>query len=230
METITKGGMQDKLVGIHFNLLQNFTNPPAETNEYNFDIVRDYYHWVQKQVDAKDYSTQWAKGAAYLVDELADAYQLGDTTAVGRFKEILYDKELPANTKQGWYKWDVKFIKDEQVDVVAPQVYSKNEGKRALNVLNDIARKEGFYGNMASVGSTHFIPSFASFGFSINKRESDNNWSKNFGALGRMNIPLLMLYPEMHKDKVTNVSEKAWKDILRANKAIDSYYKTKMKY
>ena len=251
METITKDGMQDKLVGIHYNLLSNNSNLPR-VNTYNFDIVRDYYHWVQKQVDVKGYTTQWAKGAAYLVDELAIAYQEGNKLgaefgpgvgklfnelnqgianfAVTQFQEILFLNILPENTIQGWYKWDVEFVRKEQVTKVAPKVYKDYEGTKALDVMNDMARKEGFFGNMASATSTHFIPSFATFRFSINKREDKNSFSNNFGALGRMHIPLLMLYPDMHKDKVINVSDKGWKEIKRANKAIEIYYKEKMQY
>lgn len=192
------------------------------------------------------------KAPLILVDELADTFQEGSgrsgvftpklgkllnelnqgiaNYAVLRFKEILYDKKLPENTPAGWYEWDVKFIEEEQVTKVAPTVYPKYEGTEALNIMNKIARKEGGYGNLASAGATHFIPSFATFGFSINKAKDNNNFSNSFGALGRKHIPLLMLYPEMHKDKVINVSEKGWKEIKRANKAIDTYYKTKMKY
>lgn len=252
METITKQGKPGSLIGIHYNLLSNHPNLP-EADIYNFDIVRDYYHWVQKQVDAKGYSTQWAKGAAYLVDELADSYQEGDFAmgaefgpavgallnelnqgianyAVGRFKEILYDNKLPENTKEGWYKWDVKFIEEEQVTVVAPRVYEKYEGTKALNVMNAVARKENFFGNIGAMASTHFIPSFATFGFRINKAKDNNNFSNNFGALGRMHIPLLMLYPEMHKDKVINVSKQGWREIYRAHIGILAYYENKMKY
>lgn len=256
METITKDGMQNKLVGIHYNLLSNHPNLPR-INTYNFNIVRDYYHWVQNQVDAKGYSTQWAKGAAYLVDDLADAYQEGNVTlgtefgpgvgkllnelnqnianfAILQFQDILFLDKLPENTIKGWYEWDVLFIEKEQVTEVAPVVYDKYEGTKALDVLNAIARKEGFFGNVldaqVKLGQAKFIPSFATFGFSINKAKDNNNFSNSFGALGRKHIPLLMLYPEMHKDKVINVSEKGWKEIKRANKAIKKYYQDKMKY
>ncbi len=256
METITKDGMQNKLVGIHYNLLSNHPNLPR-INTYNFNIVRDYYHWVQIQVDAKGYSTQWAKGAAYLVDDLADAYQEGNVTlgtefgpgvgkllnelnqnianfAILQFQDILFLDKLPENTIKGWYEWDVLFIEKEQVTEVAPVVYDKYEGTKALDVLNAIARKEGFFGNVldaqVKLGQAKFIPSFATFGFSINKAKDNNNFSNSFGALGRKHIPLLMLYPEMHKDKVINVSEKGWKEIDDANKAIQKYYKEKMKY
>lgn len=236
----------------------NFTKrKELSKEEYNFDIVRDYYNWAQHQVDEKGYSTQWAKGASYLVDELADTFQEGSgrsgvftpklgkllnelnqgiaNFAVERFKEILYDGKLPANSKDGWYEWDVDFINKEQVTEVAPSIYKDYEGTKELDLMNQISRKESFLGTSASAFPGHFIPSFATFGFSINKKESydkdtkNPDWSHAFGALGRFHVPLMMLYPEIHGEKF-HLSKKQKNEIDDANKAIQKYYKEKMKY
>jgi len=259
MAFITKNDKKGLLVGYHTELKydENYNGGMGlYKDDYNFDIVRDYYNWVQHQVDLKGYSTQWAKGASYLVDELADTFQEGlgrggvftpklgkllnelnqeiANYAVGRFKEILYDGKLPTDTKEGWYNWDVDFIMREQVTEVAPRIYKAYEGTEELDLMNELSRKEGFLGTSASTLPGHFIPSFATFGFSINRKESYDNtgnpdWSDHFGALGRFNLPLMMLYPYTHGSKF-KLSERQMGEILKASKAIQNYYNTKMKY
>lgn len=180
---------------------------------YSLSIVRDCYNWVQHEVDAKGFGSQWAKGASYLSDELADTYEDGAVSggfismggilkglsqgiagyAVGKFSSDLYGGEAVPNTKDGWYAWDVNFVMEEQVTKVAPSIYQSYAGTNALNQLNSLSRKEGFVGGVASLLSKHFFPSFAKFGVSV------NNHSTQFGAQGRYNIPLLMLYPFTHQ-------------------------------
>jgi len=253
MEYITKNNKKRRLNRYKLGVdKRNIFKAYVVQDEYAFDIVRDYYNWIQHQIDEKGYSTQWAKGASYLVDELAETYQKGVTSggmfpklgkllnelnqdiadfAVERFKEVLYDKDLPEDTKKGWYEWDVDFVRDEQIDVVAPGVYKRYEGKKELDLMNQIARKEGVRGTAADLLADNFIPSFATFGFSINKRVSTDSWSNNFGALGRFHLPLLMLYPFTHSPKVDKkLNEAELNEIFKANKAILEYYNKKMKY
>lgn len=45
---------------------------------YPFKQVRDYYIWAQHGMDKKGFGSRWAKGASYLVDELADTFQVND--------------------------------------------------------------------------------------------------------------------------------------------------------
>ncbi|PSK92105.1 SpvB/TcaC N-terminal domain-containing protein [Taibaiella chishuiensis] len=253
MGYITKNDLKGMLVGytttLHYD--KNFNGAMVlEKDQYNFDIVRDYYNWIQHQVDALGYSTQWAKGASYLVDELADTYQDGVESgafmpklgkllndlnqgianyAVGRFNEVLYQGKIPADTKQGWYEWDQKFIMQEQVTVVAPKIYESYAGTSTLDRFNSLSRKETFLGFVAAKSPGHFLPDFSLFGVSINKQKGANEWSNNFGALGRYHIPLLMLYPYTHGAKFKLTPEQ-WKDIQKSNKQISNYYQNKMKY
>ncbi|WP_052111481.1 RHS repeat-associated core domain-containing protein [Flavobacterium subsaxonicum] len=44
-------------------------------DSYSFSHVRDYYIWTQNAMDKKGYGSRWAKGAMYLVDELADTFE-----------------------------------------------------------------------------------------------------------------------------------------------------------
>ncbi|THU34986.1 RHS repeat-associated core domain-containing protein [Niastella caeni] len=247
MAAITKNKWKDKLKS--YSLVpaspDGFTPAYIREDNYSFGIVRDYYNWVQHELDAKGFGSQWAKGASYLSDELADTYEEGAVSgsatsmggilkglsqgiagyAVGKFSSVLYGGETVPNTEDGWYAWDANFVMEEQVTKVAPSIYQSYAGTNALNQLNSLSRKEGFIGGAASLLSKHFFPSFAKFGVSV------NDPSTQFGAQGRYNIPLLMLYPYTHQAKGgVKLSNEQFKEIMKAHNAINSYYKNSMKY
>lgn len=242
MEYITKNNDASKLKSI-------VTNPKDESNVegYPFAVVRDYYNYVQNQMDSKGYKSQWAKGASYLVDELADTYTEGiahtggsfdnmgpllqelnlgiATYAVSRFNSVLYGNGANGKTFYlDWYKWDLDFVQNEQGPVAFP-IYQSYAGTGSLNQLNRISRQTGIDGTLASWLPGHFIPSFKKFGVSV------NDASTQFGQQGRINIPMFMLWPSTHQTmsgvKLTN---EQLKDINKAHSAINSYYLNQMKF
>jgi RHS repeat-associated protein len=242
MEYITKNNDASKLRNIETNLKDN-----SNVEGYPFAVVRDYYNYLQKQVDIKGYKSKWAIGASYLVDELADTYMeggahtggsfddMGDlltdlnigiaTFAVSMFKDILYlDGAKGKASFLDWYKWDLSFIQQEQ-GPIALGIYKQYDGSKALNQMNTLARKECCLGwgagIMASIGAGHYFPSFAKFDVTI------NDATTNFGQTGRINIPMYMLWPSTHQTmsgvKLNNDQQNS---INKANAAITEYYKS----
>ncbi len=211
------------------------------TDNYSFGIVRDYYKWVQREVDKKGFKSQWAKGAAYLVDELADTWELESDNSIAtgaftpglgklmkslnlgiakyateKFNDILFEKEVVDD----WYKWDSNFVWHEQT-VVALDVY-QNADKSALSFANSLATKSGLMGNIAI--SKHFFPDFSLFGVSLLSSDDE------FGSVGRYNIPMFMLYPDKHQTKNnTSLNEDQLSDVKRANKQVNEYYEKNIK-
>jgi RHS repeat-associated protein len=246
MEAITKNSWTDRFTsfyeGIGFDSERGIKTTAVE-NKYNFHIVRDYYNWVQHQLDEKGFGSRWAMGASCLSDELADTYNEGIKSggfavmggllkelsqniagyAVGKFSSILYGGEKVGSGKDDWYAWDANFITEEQVTKIAPGTYERYKGTRALNQLNDLSRKEGFIGTLAI--PKHFFPSFKTFGVNV------NDLNTQFGAQGRYNIPLLMLYPFTHSGKSgLKLTNEQSKEIWKAHNEVNSYYKNSMKY
>lgn len=235
MATITKNEWQDRFtsfsydelyMGVDGGIIDRF----AES--YKFSIIRDYYNWAQHEIDENGFSSEWAKGASYLVDELNNSvasmiltgiYPLFKDLNLGiaQYAIIRFNAKLYGNEPRDGYEFDENFIAHEQVLTVAPAVYSKYSGTYTLWAANNLARKEFPFGSGARVFGNHFFPSFATFGVSI------NNEFDGFGAQGRYDIPLLMLYKDIHPYEM-NEAQKA--EIDKANQEINNYYQTKMKY
>jgi RHS repeat-associated protein len=244
MATITRNNEGDKLVFYHGN---GSDNGKTLVEGSPFAVVKDYYNWVQHQIDSKGLGSQWAKGASYLVDELdktqnsiqtftqmygilADLNKGIAKFAVGRFKEVLYD----GAPMEDPYVWDSKFVWDEQVTVAAPSVYSKYAGTDALNQLAALTRGEGLLGNLTSgmqgLKVSHYIPSFSTM-FDTKVNVATKSIYTNFGAHGRYHIPMYMLYPEKHQEGLGGgLTNEQYKAVKRANTEVNQYYINSMKY
>jgi RHS repeat-associated protein len=241
MEYITKNNDISKLTAGTIDFYQGKT---FQSN-YPFNQVRDYYLWAQHGMDKKGFSSRWAKGASYLVDELADTFQETDGSpgsvmsgglfpelgglmkalnigiaqyAIGRFNSVLYGSEGEGVTD--WYEWDKDFIWNEQVTVVAPGVYHKFAGTAALSTMNSLARNEGIF-TAAALFSKHSFPNFALFDIDITSPSS------GFGAAGRFNMPLDMLYPEKNKNEFGKLNGEQQKSVEKANGEINKFYEEK---
>jgi RHS repeat-associated protein len=213
---------------------------------YSFGIVRDYYNWIQNEVDSRGYQSKWAMGASYLVDDLSNTfdngtfksvslYKVGDLMkdlnqgianyAVGRFHGLFYGgDEVPAGS-HGWYNWDYQFITQEQVTVVAPGVYKKYSGTFALWAMNKLSTKWWLTGWAVEMSSKHFFPDFSKFNVSI------DNPADGFGAQGRLDIPMFMLWTtENNSNNKTKITVSGWHEILRAHDEIIKYHNTGMKF
>jgi RHS repeat-associated protein len=213
-----------------------------------FEVVRDYYIWAQNKMDAAGSKSRWAKGAMYLVDELADTYEYKTTSggmfprmgrllrdlnfgiaslAVKKFKDVLYDGEKVGNSQLDWYKWDAGFIQREQGNEVAYPVYLKYKGTRALEFLNDMSRRELLFARSKYI-SIHSFPDFSIFDNLIGgKKASVNDASTNFAYEYRLNIPLFMLYPSTHGTMSgIKLDNKQIKQINKANEGINSFYES----
>jgi hypothetical protein len=213
-------------------------------DRYSFEIVRDYYGFLQHNMDNKGFKSKWAIGASYLCDELADTFQDGATSgnltplgpllkelnlgiaqyAIGKFNKVLYKNE----GVKDWYDWDSNFILEEQVTKVAPKVYKRWEGTFALSTMSSLSEKSGLFYFAGSV-SKHFFPSFATFNTDVSDAKT------NFGASGRFHIPMLMLYTSEHAEKnwsgaLYYNSSNQKQEIEQAHESIMNYYNTKMKY
>jgi hypothetical protein len=248
MESITKNGWSHKIV----DKGSGYTAQGGTTNQKDigssFAVVRDYYLWAQSEMDKKDYKSRWAKGAAYLVDELADTYEEGVMSggmvqragrlsvalnvaikdfAVNKFKDALYGSGLGKFYIDG-YRWDVTFVNLEQI-VVAISVYEDWKGTKGLDVLNSLARKEGFFGNGAKYFSKHYIPAFSIFDNlnwgGDNGKATLNTPSNYYGQFYRVNIPLLMLWPSTHQSQMSlKLNEKQNKAANDAYDGVNKFY------
>ncbi|WP_041932469.1 fibronectin type III domain-containing protein [Cytophaga hutchinsonii] len=178
--------------------------------------VSDYYLWAQWKAEKLGHEIRWAKGAAYLVDDLGDGYESGATSAnitdmgermgqsilsdlnmgilnyaMDRFNDLFYGPNRHVILKgNAAYLWDLSFIKEEQGDV-AYGVYPNYKNSEELTTLKNITRKEGMYGT-GSVFIARFIPNFAV----IEADVSDAN--TRYGEVARINIPMFMLWPNTH--------------------------------
>ena len=200
-----------------------------------FGIVNSYYEWIQHEMvkkfphpDDKDIpcKSRWAVGASYLVSNLENAYiKIGHgylpvifgiqdnitpvlmklnkgiaSFAVRKFNNVLYGTEVPV-----FYEWDRDFIRQEQVTIVAFDVYN-NAMPNLLYEMDKMTRHESITGKSNEYISYVFSTYIADFSFfgdcHVNKMDIPiNNWSFQFGAAGRYHIPLMMLYPEDHLKK-----------------------------
>jgi hypothetical protein len=208
-----------------------------------FAQIRDYYLWVQYYANLKGYKSRWAKGASYLVDELADAYEEGLTPAnqinwsdnlgshilqdlnlgianfaIGQFNKLFFGSDISrAKNDSDAYLWDKDFIEKEQVTVVAFDVYSKYEGTNMLNDLNKMTRKESV-GNLGA-NPSRFIPDFSKVGVNV------NDASTQFGASGRFNIPLFMIWTFNHTfDKNIGNAKIGFQKYLLSNDKLNPNY------
>jgi Fibronectin type III domain len=209
-----------------------------------FEQIRDYYLWIQYYNNLKGYKSRWAKGASYLVDELAEAYESGilktgntfnwsdnlgshilqdlnlgiANFAIGQFNKLFFGSDISrAKNDSDAYLWDRDFIEKEQVTVVAFDVYSKYAGTDMLNDLNKMTRKESI-GNLGA-NPYRFIPDFSKVGVNV------NDASTQFGASGRFNIPLFMIWTFNHTfDKNIGNAKIGFQKYLLSNDKLNSNY------
>ncbi len=206
-------------------------------SSYSFKQVRDYYLWAQNQMDVFGYSSNWAKGAAYLVDELADTFESTDNKsfsvmtgafvpelrglmkdlnigiadyALGKFNSVLNTEE--GSNVTDWYNWDSDFVMEEQVTIAAPEIYKKYDGTIALNLMDMLSKKQ------LPVISKHYFPNFGLFGVDLTDSDSD------YGALGRYNVAMYMIYPQRHQKENGTLTNKQEKQINKAKNSADAYY------
>jgi len=242
MEYITKNEANNML-----NYVASDGRGGVGIDRYSFKIVRDYYLWVQTEVENKGYGSQWAKGAAYLVHELADTYEMGDpgtlpgvatgnmmfaglkqlltdlnqgifAFATTRFNSILYGSE--GESVDDWYEWDYNFVFNEQKNGPAYRVYLRYSGTTKLKLFNQLSSGSGIF---AIVMTKHYFPDFSRFGADLTDPNTD--WATD----QRVNIPMLMLYPERHSFHV-NVGEIGLFQVKTANRMLNSYFdKNKIK-
>jgi RHS repeat-associated protein len=246
MEAITKNGWSNRL---RDNTGEWEKGTAQEQVGSAFGVVRDYYLWIQSKVDAMNGRSRWAKGAAYLVDELADTYevdgQAGITSggafikmgkllrdlnfaiadyAVSKFKKLLYEGEVVGNSQLAWYKWDKDFITYEQ-GPQAYKVYSAYAGTTELSQLNDLSRKQGWF-FASGLFSMHSFPDFSTFDKLDGKNKAElTSASTQFGTFIRTNIPLFMLYPSTHQTMSgIKLNEDQGKEVWDAYNGINKFY------
>ncbi len=205
----------------------------VQEDKYSFNIVRDYYHWAQGQVEDRGFASRWAKGASYLVDELADTFQEGATSgslvpafgtmmrelnleiagfAVKQYNNILFGGEEVTD----WYNWDSDFVTNEQRNI-AFDVYSRYDGTLSLKAANILARKT--LGDPSALGG-HFFPDFSKFDTDLTDSKS------RYGENGRYNIPMHMLYPARHQQETGEpLTKEQQTEINRANEEVKQFNK-----
>ncbi|MBL7707640.1 MAG: hypothetical protein JNJ86_01140 [Chitinophagaceae bacterium] len=241
MVAITKNNWSDKLR----DNSERGEDPTAQRNVGSaFGVVRDYYLWAQGQMESRGFKSKWAKGASYLVDELASTYEEGTFTmggiypkmgrllrdlnfgiaefAVTKFKSVLFDGEIVGSSYLAWYKWDKAFIEWEQ-GPVAFKIYSDWEGTIGLDNLNDLSRKGGWF---AAAKSYNYFPNFATFDGLNGQGDAYLNDSKSqYAVYQRTQIPLFMLWPSTHSTMSgIKLNEKQQKEINKANEGINKFY------
>ena len=252
MEAITKNNWTDKFttfqgewtssMGDEFGVGAG-DNPSYRLREsYSFGVVRDYYNWAQHQIDERGMSSEWAKGASYLVNgfvgndfgmQMSGTYNLMKdlNLAIAQYSVSKFNSKLYGSAKDG-YDFDFDFIVEEQGSIAQP-VYEKYAGTNALKTANSLARKEGsLYWWIG--GMIPYLPSFADFGVDITVSNSTGP-NSNFGRGGRQHIPMLMLYSAKHAEYLKTSQQyictgTQLSQVELANAFIQIYYETKMKY
>lgn len=247
MAAITKNSWKDKF---HQYAIQIYGEKSGTIQEvqFSFEVVRDYYNWAQNQMEGHNFKSRWALGASYLVDELAHDFDNGTLTsilynklggllkdlnqgiaglAVDKFRSVLFEGKMDNVTSDvSWYKWDKQFISDEQLTIAAPPIYKRYAGSTALDELNSLSSKKfmSFAGWGSRLSSKHYFPNFGTFNISVNDPKT------GFGASGRFNVPLLMLWPSLHQNEMKiNLTEDQANQINTAHKEIMDYHKNSMK-
>ncbi len=184
-----------------------------------FGQVADFYLYCQWKAKNLEHEVKWGKGAAYLVEDLADGYEDGYVTtgatffndaerigqsiltdlnlgildlAIDRWSDLFKGTVLKGDAA---YQWDKAFVQEEQVNVAYP-IYTKYQGTRELLELSKITRKEGIFGK-GSLVIARSIPNFLLIGADINKVEG------RYGEYARVHIPLFMLYPYIHNANIS---------------------------
>ena len=198
-----------------------------------FEQIRDYYEWVNVEVAAKGHEIKWVKGALHLVRNLAWLYDesgsdiitglslfSGPITAanvqaeinrvkpmmkdlnlaianfaISKFSELLYGKNSGTSlTGDEAYKWDKAFIYWEQGPVAAP-VYKKYSTKLAIHTMNDMFNYGGSIPGMPSIP----VPS----GVDLTDGSASNIYGA-FGSNARIDVPMMMLWPQKHFNMIQN--------------------------
>jgi hypothetical protein len=123
-------------------------------------------------------------------------------------------------------KWDKNFIEYEQ-GPKAFKVYSDYEGKSALNRLNNLSRKEGWF-FAAGLFSKHTFPDFAAFdNYDGKNKATINTANTQFGTFIRTNIPLFMLYPSTHQTMSGfKLNDDQKKEVWGAYNGINKFYES----
>jgi RHS repeat-associated protein len=250
METITRNNLKDRFTTFNDNyVVTGFVSTPFGgvpifqnilEEKYSFEVVRDYYNWVQHEIESKGMKSEWAKGASYLVDGFCGIPNETGLKAIGIYNLIKdlnlsiatyaigkYSTKLYGVSSKDGYDFDLDFIREEQGEV-AQKVYKQYEGSDALETVNKLASKEGLFSWLGG-GMSPYLPNFADFNVDVTSSQN------NFGRGGRQHIPLLMLYTSKHAEYMYKTQQyvctsRQMTQVEMANVYIAVYYLTKMKY
>lgn len=186
-----------------------------------FEQVADFYHYAQVLVEVRKHESKWAKGAFYLVNDLADLYDQWVTinrlnffyysptvffdlklllsslnTAIANFSVRQFHRlifgEFKNSPRTGLNAW--KF--DEQFIIQEQRdnaygIYSIFENTAALQLANDIFNKQGIFVELANLFKALLYIPVYPDQYISNLTEN----SSRFGENGRIQVPLAMLYP-----------------------------------
>ena len=178
-------------------------------NQYApYSQVADYYKWVQSEATVRGHQVRWMSGAIGLVDDLAMleysafSYAVNDETegllkklnvgiqngTLPYFNDLLYGKysKTPL-TGAAAQAWDTALVNYEQ-GKVAPRIYA-SASPTALKYMNQMAHSAGSGNGWHSFIGGGSTPNFSTFGATVTDTQT------------RIDIPLLMLYPNSYKPK-----------------------------
>ena len=173
------------------------------TGQYKgFDQIDSYYGWLNQELNNRGHEVKWSKGAKSLTNTLqyisflqAD-YGLDKGSLIGLLTELneaIVDYAIPNFGNllksveplkgKAAYDWDLALVKVEQGDV-ASKVYEK-----WYNYLPAKMMEAMIYSPAAKLGG--IIP-FGTF-------KDYKEWDIINDSQLRVDIPMLMLYPDTHK-------------------------------
>jgi len=177
-------------------------------NQYEpFSQVLAYYKWVQSESDKIGHEVKWMSGAIGLVGDLTAlekgaSFLMRDSTVklledlnigiqnatLPFFNNLLYGKFANNPLKGDAAKnWDIALVNYEQ-GVIAPPIY-KSAPKSAIAGMNQLAGSNASGFGWHSLIGGGSAPPFSLFGASVTDTQA------------RIDIPLLMLYPDTYKPK-----------------------------
>ena len=199
-----------------------------------FKQIYDFYDAVDGWLFRLGHKVKWCKGAKKLVGALANSPVLiggleGGSNVISndievilnelnlgicdyaiiKFHELIYGKYATTPlTGDDAYNWDVAFVTHEQ-QVVAPPIYNKTSAK-TIATYQDMADKKvlgGTHGAGSYILNT-VTPAFDDF----------NPPAKVTDMYFRTDLPLLMLYLDIHKP---SINTKPLKKYLTANGTVN---------
>lgn len=83
--------------------------------------------------------------------------------------------------------------------------------------MNSLSRQEGLF-KFSGIIADHYFPDFKLFNIDLTDRSS------GFGAAGRFNLPLDMLYPDKNKNELGKLNQQQQAAVNEANKQINEFY------